>query len=203
MSLLHHACRQVRPSIVEKLMVSEWGPALANIATYPSKTPGHWTAMHCLCEAQIPQHFSQQDRDFRIKHMSIICRLVLPEMTEEMLGSRTSTGATIWHMMSSRAHVHLLEVAAEILDFKKDNVKALLNIVNKASGKVRSYEVQLFVLLYVFRFGSTACACAVLLAYVIHTRPPGGYRTKIKPSSCSHPTVCRTHARPGGGNRAI
>ena len=49
MTALHHAARGCYLQVVEQLRVRE--PSLAQVFTLASRTPGHWSALHCVSDA--------------------------------------------------------------------------------------------------------------------------------------------------------
>lgn len=139
MNLLHHAARQVRPDVVAKLLSLDGGPHLANSATFPSRTPGRWTPLQCLCDHAIPQSFDKAARDRRIQDMCDVVGDLVKEMSLAALANVTTSGSTVFHSIAARSHTFLLDVIGGTFDFKDPAVNEVLNMVN--NHPVLSYEL--------------------------------------------------------------
>ena len=93
LTALHRAARAGHRHVM-RLILRRW-PESANLPSYSSRSPGLWTALHCLADA------SRQN--LCINHDVAGCaKLLVQEMNGEMIGLQNSTGNTVFHLAAAR-----------------------------------------------------------------------------------------------------
>ena len=98
MTLLHRAAMMASLPLVERLLAE--APDLASCPTYRTRSPGNWTPLMCLAEAD---HTKMRMDDVRS-----VTRLLAECMTITALGQDNTKGNTVLHLAANRGNFDFL-----------------------------------------------------------------------------------------------
>jgi ankyrin repeat protein len=100
MTPLHRAARVAHPDVVRLILAQRGDP---DIATFPSRAPGHATPLAVLAEADMSK--------MNMEDMVAVTGLLLERMSLAGLQKATTKGQTVFHLAASRGNVEFLRTA--------------------------------------------------------------------------------------------
>jgi hypothetical protein len=117
MTMLHHSAHLCWIDCVKPLL--NMAPELVGIRTYFAAKPAGWLAIHSLLDTPNPE--KSEGRQIMIAILTRIGNL----MSMEDLTSQTGTGSTVWHMVASRGHHHLVGPLEQVFINLCDNDRVM------------------------------------------------------------------------------